>query len=102
MTFWVKLLADVVLLYLLLLITVYTNTSLIETYRNLSTILRTGVVTIVVFYFGTGGSESEVEKTAKKFADPGILGDLYIPSINNTIPQNMLTNAPGSRYLCKI
>ena len=86
MTFGVMLLAGIVLLYLLLLITVYNNTALIETLRNLSTILGTGLATIIAFYFGTRGTESAVEKAAKRTAAPGTIGDLSIPSVIKTKP----------------
>jgi hypothetical protein len=94
MTFGVVLLAGIVLLYLLLLITVYNNQALIETLRNLSTILGTGLATIIAFYFGTRGTESAVEKAAKRLAPPGTIGDLSIPSVIKTKPVDGLENVP--------
>ncbi len=94
MTFGVMLLAGIVLLYLLLLITVYNNTALIETLRNLSTILGTGLATIIAFYFGTRGTESAVEKAAKRTAPPGTIGDLSIPSVIKTKPIHGAKSVP--------
>ena len=86
------LLTGIVLLYLLLLITVYNNTALIETLRNLSTILGTGLATIIAF--GTRGTESAVEKAAKRIAPPGTIGDLSIPSVIKTKPIHETKNVP--------
>ena len=94
MTFGVVLLAGIVLLYLLLLVTVYNNQALIETLRNLSTILGTGLATIIAFYFGTRGSESAVEKAAKRLAPPGKTEDLSIPSVIKTKPVDGVKNVP--------
>ena len=52
MTFGIVLLTGIVVFYLLFLIIYYNNTALIETLRNLSTILGTGLATIIAFYFG--------------------------------------------------
>ena len=65
MTFGVVLLAGIVPLYLLLLITVYNNQALIETLRNLSTILGTGLATIIAFYFGTRDLKVQSRKPQK-------------------------------------
>ena len=76
------------------MITVYNNQALIDTLRNLSTILGTGLATIIAFYFGTRGSESAVEKAAKRLAPPGTIGDLSIPSVIKTKPVDDLKNVP--------
>jgi hypothetical protein len=94
MTFGVVLLAGIVLLYLLLLITIYNNTALLESLRNLSTILGTGLATIIAFYFGTRGTESAVQKAAKRLAPPGTIGDLSIPSVIKTKPIHEAKDVP--------
>ena len=95
MTFGVVLLTGIVLLYLLLLITIYNNTALIETLRNLSTILGTGLATIIAFYFGMRGSESAIEKVARKLTPAGTIGaDVSLPSVIKTKPNNNEENMP--------
>ena len=86
MTFGVVLLSGIVLLYLLSLITVYNNSALIETLRNLSTILGTGLATIIAFYFGMRGSQSAVENTVKRLSSSKATKDLTIPSVLKTKP----------------
>jgi hypothetical protein len=94
MTFGIVLITGIVLLYLLFLIVYYNNNALIETLRNLSTILGTGLATIIAFYFGMRGSESAVEKAAKRLAPPGTIGDLSIPSIIKTKPSDRSEGVP--------
>jgi len=94
MTFGVVILVGIVLMYLLLLITIYNNTALIETLRNLSTILGTGLATIIAFYFGMRGTDSAIEKTARRLAPAGTIGDLSTPSVIKPKPDDNAENVP--------
>ena len=52
------------------------------------------MATIIAFYFGTRGTESAVEKAAKKLAPLGTMGDLSIPSVIKTKPIDETKNVP--------
>lgn len=103
MTFGVVLLTGIVLWYLLLLITIYNNNALIETLRNLATILGTALATIIAFYFGIRGTENAVEKVARQLAPPGTLGaDVEPPTVTKTKPSSNEKDVPLNRDLCKV
>ena len=94
MTFGIILLAGTVLFYLLSLISISDDSTLIETLRNFSTILGTTLAAIIAFYFGTRVTESAVEKTGRRLSKEAGLPDMTFPTIVQLDPPDRSLNVP--------
>jgi len=91
MAFGIILLVGTVIFYLLALITLNISSptnpilqSLVDILKNLSTILGTGLATIIAFYFGMRGSESAAEKAEARAR--GGTTDKTSPTLVGTTP----------------
>jgi hypothetical protein len=100
MTFGIIVLVGTVIFYLLALITLNINNStspvlqsLVDVLKSLGTILGTALATIIVFYFGTRGTEAAVEKAAAAMAAKSA-GEKAPPKVLNTIPADGATEVP--------
>jgi hypothetical protein len=91
MTFGVVLLVGSIIFYILELLNRNSSGSseLIDTLKNLSTILGTALATIIAFYFGIRGTTGALEKAAQVISGGVAAPDATAPTINRVSPDDM-------------